>query len=219
MTALILSSELTNIIQEAKRKHADLKTAAEKSLQDLKALSVTSEAQLAADLQRRSHFIDPFLSACKTRSAKFAIHAVNSLQRLIVIRGIPPDRIRATLDAFSECATIGIDVQLKILQALPPFLQSYAYDLQGGLLALLLQVCSVLQQAKASSVSSTAAATFQQLVSFTFEKVVTEDGEMDYTCFMQIKPLNGRQKRMMMMDHQVFQFLRQMGLFWSGQLP
>lgn len=48
MTAQILASELGNLIQDSKRKNAELRTAAEKALQDLKALPVTSEAQLAA---------------------------------------------------------------------------------------------------------------------------------------------------------------------------
>ncbi|KAF2272574.1 uncharacterized protein EI97DRAFT_385458 [Westerdykella ornata] len=48
MTAQILASELGNLIQDSKRKNSELRTAAEKALQDLKCLRVTSEAQLAA---------------------------------------------------------------------------------------------------------------------------------------------------------------------------
>lgn len=48
MTAQILATELGNLIQDSKRKNTELRNAAEKALQDLKALSVTSEAQLAA---------------------------------------------------------------------------------------------------------------------------------------------------------------------------
>ena len=66
MTAQILASELGNLIQESKRKHADLRNvslciriclcgrlanmckAAEKSLEELKGLRSTSEAQIAA---------------------------------------------------------------------------------------------------------------------------------------------------------------------------
>ena len=48
MTAQILAAELGNLIQDSKRKNTELKNAAEKALQDLKSLSVTSEAQLAA---------------------------------------------------------------------------------------------------------------------------------------------------------------------------
>lgn len=48
MTAQILASELANLIQDSKRKNTELRNAAEKSLQDLKSLTVTSEAQLTA---------------------------------------------------------------------------------------------------------------------------------------------------------------------------
>lgn len=48
MTAQILGSELSNLIQDSKRKNSELRNAAEKALQDLKALPVTSEAQLTA---------------------------------------------------------------------------------------------------------------------------------------------------------------------------
>lgn len=48
MTAQILAAELGNLIQDSKRKNTELKNAAEKALQDLKSLSVTSEAQLSA---------------------------------------------------------------------------------------------------------------------------------------------------------------------------
>lgn len=51
MTSTLLTSELNNLVTEAKRKNADLRSAAEKSLQDLKALPVTSEQQLAAGIR------------------------------------------------------------------------------------------------------------------------------------------------------------------------
>ena len=48
MTAQILAAELGNLIQDSKRKNTELRTAAEKTLQDLKSLPNTSEAQLSA---------------------------------------------------------------------------------------------------------------------------------------------------------------------------
>ncbi|KAF2088976.1 hypothetical protein K490DRAFT_64192 [Saccharata proteae CBS 121410] len=117
MTAQILNSELANLIQDSKRKNPELRNAADRSLQELKALPATSEAQLAA----------------------------------------------------------GLDIQLKTLQALPSLLQNYSEDIRGELLSSLLQVCSSLQNAKNPAVSGTAAATLQQLVISTFEKVAEED--------------------------------------------
>ena len=57
MTASILAAELGNLIQDSKRKNTELRTAAEKSLQDLKSLPQTSEAQLSAGQQIRSQWL------------------------------------------------------------------------------------------------------------------------------------------------------------------
>ena len=176
MTSQILSNELTNLISESKRKNTDLKNAADKSLQDLKALPSTSEQQLAADLIRKSHFVTPFLLACGTRNSRLAGIGVSCLQRLIASHGLPKDRLEEVLEAFKESASLGLDVQLKILQALPPLLQGYTEELQGELLASALQVCSILQTVKSAAVSNTAAATLQQLFTAVYEKVAEEDG-------------------------------------------
>ncbi|KAK5168053.1 Endocytosis and vacuole integrity protein [Saxophila tyrrhenica] len=175
MTSTVLANELANLISEAKRKNQELRTAAEKSLQDLKSLPATSEQQLAADLSRRSSFIEPFLLACATRNARFAGSGLTCLQRLVVSRGLPRSKLQETLEAFNACTDLGLESQLKILQALPSLLQNYAEDLKGDLLSGALEVCSSLQSAKAQTVSGVAAATLQQLVTSVFEKVVTED--------------------------------------------
>ncbi|KAK7623869.1 hypothetical protein IWX48DRAFT_360204 [Phyllosticta citricarpa] len=177
MTAQILSSELTNLVQDSKRKNPELRNAADKSLQELKALPSTSEVQLAADLVRRPQFIDPFVKACTTQNARFAGAAVVCLQRLIVMSAVPRSRLSEVLDAFKDSSQLSLDTQLKILQALPSLLQNYSNDIRGELLSSVLQVCSSLQTAKNPAVSGTAAATLQQLVISTFEKVVAEDGK------------------------------------------
>lgn len=77
------------------------------------------------------------------------------------------------------CALIspftGQDVQLKILQSLPALLQNYFDDICGNLLSSTLEICATLQASKNAAVSNTAAATLQQLVVTTFEKVFVED--------------------------------------------
>ncbi|KAF2484346.1 hypothetical protein BDY17DRAFT_249118 [Neohortaea acidophila] len=175
MTSTLLTNELTHLVSEAKRKNGELRHAAEKALQDLKSLPSTSEQQLAADLSRRPAFIDPFLLACATHNPKLAGSGVTCLQRLVVTRGLSKARLKDALEAFNSCTSLGLDVQLKILQALPSLLQNYAEDLKGDLLSGALEVCSSLQAARVPTVSGVAAATLQQLVSSIFEKVVNED--------------------------------------------
>ncbi|KAI9846108.1 MAG: hypothetical protein M1837_004364 [Sclerophora amabilis] len=175
MTAQILSSELANLIQESKRRNPELRNAAENSLEELKSLPSTSETQLAADLSRKPNFPLPFIIACATRNAKFAAIAVPCLQRLIVSKCLSKDKLKDVLNALRETTSQGLDVQLKILQALPPLLHNYADQLQGELLGTALLVCSILQGSKNVVVNNTSAATFQQLVVSIYDKAVKEE--------------------------------------------
>ncbi|KAI5370090.1 Putative protein Mon2, guanine nucleotide exchange factor [Septoria linicola] len=178
MTSTLLANELSTLSSEAKRKNTELRNAADKSLHDLKTLTVTSEQQLAADLRSRPAFVEPFLLACSTRNAKLAASGISCLQRLIVSAGLPRSRLQETLQALNSCADLGLDVQLKILQALPSLIQNYATDLRGDLLGVALQLCASLQAAKTTTISGVAAATLQSLVTTVFGKVATEDQSM-----------------------------------------
>lgn len=55
MTATVLANELNSLISEAKRKNQELRVSAEKSLQQLKSLAVTSEQQLASGMRSMLH--------------------------------------------------------------------------------------------------------------------------------------------------------------------
>ncbi|KAF7592756.1 hypothetical protein BBP40_012514 [Aspergillus hancockii] len=166
MSSQLLQTELLNLIQDTKRKNFDLRHAAEASLTELKALPSTSETQIAADLVRKPKFVDPFILACHTRHAKIAGIGVVCLQRLVASRALPSERLKDVL---------GLDIQLKILQSLPSLLQHYSNDLGGELLVTTLEICATLQASKTLALSSTAAATLQQLVVSTFERVLVED--------------------------------------------
>lgn len=76
-----------------------------------------------------------------------------------------------------QATSAGLDVQLKILQALPSLLQNYSSDLKGDLLVTALNICFTLQSSKNAIVTHTSAATLQQLVVSVFDKVVTEDSK------------------------------------------
>lgn len=129
------------------------------------------------DLSRRPQFIEPFLLACASKNAKFAGTGAGCLQRLAVSGGLPKARLKEVLDAVRECSTLGLDVQLKVLQTLPSVLQNYPGEIRSGLLFSLLQTCSILQSSKTATISSTAAATFQQVLSALFEELVKEDAK------------------------------------------
>ena len=136
----------------------------------------SGKADLERDLQNRPAFVKPFLIACTTRNPKFAASGVIGLQRLVVSNSLPKESLAEVLEAFRECSTLALDIQLKVLQALPSLLQNYASTLTGSLLVNAFQVCFLLYSSKTAVVSNTAAAALQQLVSSTFEKAALQDG-------------------------------------------
>ncbi|KKA30319.1 hypothetical protein TD95_003383 [Thielaviopsis punctulata] len=179
MTTQLLATELANLIQESKRKHNDLRQAAEKSLDELKSLKGMPEAQATTELSQRPAFVNPFIIACGTRNAKFTAIAIVCLQRLVVAKALPRSKLGPVLEALSQAASAALDVQLKILQALPPLLSNYATEIQSELLVTALNICFVLQTSKNAIVNNTSAATLQQLVVAVFDKVVAEDKAND----------------------------------------
>ncbi|KAF2003358.1 hypothetical protein P154DRAFT_104462 [Amniculicola lignicola CBS 123094] len=219
MTAQILAAELATLIQDSKRKHSELRTAAEKALQDLKSLPVTSEAQLTADLARRPHFISPFLVACHARNAKFGATGVSCLQRLSVARALPRERLTEVLDALKECVTLSHDVQLKILQALPSLLQNYPVEIRGEALSTILQICSALQNTKNSAVSNTAAATLQQLVIAVFDRVATEDDKALEIPTVAEVPGEGAPVPVRPAAHDAYKVFHDLNLLVTGEKP
>ncbi|RYP14517.1 hypothetical protein DL766_009644 [Monosporascus sp. MC13-8B] len=177
MTTQLLATELTNLINESKRKHNDLRQAAEKSLEELKSIRAGNEAQVAAELSQRANFVNPFVIACGTKNVKFTGIAIVCLLRLIVVSALPRSRLNSILEALREATSAGVDAQLKILQALPTLLQNYSVDIKGDLLVTALNICFILQTSKNGIINNTSAATLQQLVVSVFDKVVTEDIE------------------------------------------
>lgn len=83
---------------------------------------------------------------------------------------------------MQAASTGALDVQLKILQALPSLLQNYSADIKGDLLVNALNVCFTLQSSKNAIVNNTSAATLQQLVVSVFDKVVAEDSAYFWPC-------------------------------------
>lgn len=170
MTAAFLQSELTNLIQEAKKKNNDVRDAAERSLRELKSVTVTSEAQLAGDLIRKPTFVDSFILACRSQNVRLTSSGAAGLQRLVASAAVPRTRLPDLLSGFEEAATRSVEVQLKILQTLPSLVQLYDSDLTDDLWLKLLNICADLSGNKQAVVSSTAGATCQQLVLSIFDR-------------------------------------------------
>src|SRR6201995_2445908 len=102
MTHAFLQSELTSLISDSKRKYNDVRTAAERALGDIKAISVTSETQLAGDLCRKPQFIEPFILACKSKNTRLATTGTACLHRLTASKAVARTRLPEVLDAFQD---------------------------------------------------------------------------------------------------------------------
>ncbi|KAG8525599.1 uncharacterized protein KY384_009243 [Bacidia gigantensis] len=153
MTAQLLTSELSTLLQESKRKNPELR---------------------AVHLRCRPAFVKPFLIACGTRNAKYAGNAAACLQRLIVTDALSRETLGDVVEALRDCSSLALDIQLKVLQALPSLLQNYGDQLTGSLLIATFQVCFLLHGNKSAVVVNLSAAAIQQLVDLTFEKAVTK---------------------------------------------
>jgi hypothetical protein len=134
-----------------------------------------------AELAQKVNFVNPFIIACGTKNVKFTAIAIVCLQRLIVARALPRSKLNQVLEALMQASSAGLDVQLKILQALPSLVQNYSSDLTGDLLVTALNICFILQSSKNAIVNNTSAATLQQLVVSVFDKVITEDSKQKQT--------------------------------------
>ncbi|KAL8799220.1 MAG: hypothetical protein Q9182_006054 [Xanthomendoza sp. 2 TL-2023] len=173
--------------------------AAEQSFNDLKTLPNTSEAQLAADLKRRPNFVKPFVLACSLRNPKVAANGITGLLRLVVSNGL--------------------DVQLKVLQAVPSLLQNYADNLQGRLILSTFRVCFALHGSKTAVVANTAAASLQQLLSFVFEKVAAEDGHPSNDLAFVTISIQERSIRVHSSASDAYQLLNDICLLTDGSRP
>ncbi|EFP90450.2 uncharacterized protein PGTG_16037 [Puccinia graminis f. sp. tritici CRL 75-36-700-3] len=180
----LLASDFQALASETKRKHADIKEAADKAL----ALIRTSPDQILTTLRNTAvpipgpadDIFRPISMACATKNAKVVVIALGSLQRLIAMDAVPSCKIPQIVNLLSTVLPLGVEIQLRILQTLPSLFTKCAQYLHGGLLADALLLCFRLQDSRIGVVSSTAAATLRQLVMVVFEGVAGEDKAVKY---------------------------------------
>ncbi|KAG7841235.1 hypothetical protein KL941_005332 [Ogataea angusta] len=176
MSIQLLSADLAALVAETKRKNTDIRHAADKSLETLKAGQGKDEKAFLKSLSQNPDFINPFLLACQSKNAKLTGIALQCFSRLIPTHSLPATKVDLIIDALLESTHSAIDIQLKILQLLPSFFQAYSMFISDESLSKLLLVCSSLQSTnRMGAVVNTAQATFLQLVNLVFEKVHDED--------------------------------------------
>ncbi|KAJ2850801.1 Endocytosis and vacuole integrity protein [Coemansia brasiliensis] len=176
LSALLLG-ELQALSTEARRKHPEIKEAAERVIVTLRGIRATTSAEIAAELAESDEVISPFVLSCKSNSHRLASMSVQCLQQLISYRAVSPRSIKQTLSTLNTVIHLGVDIQVKILQMVLPLVTMYDNCVYGETLVDALHLCLALQKSRDLVVSNTAAAILQQVVVAVFDRVVTEDRE------------------------------------------
>jgi hypothetical protein len=127
--------------------------------------------------------------------------------------------LKDVVEAMTECTTLGLDIQLKILQTLPSLLQNYADQVSGNSLFTVLQICSTLQSSKTSTVSSTSAATLQQLIASLYEKLVVEDKRLLEVPTIAEVPIGDKHVPVRSVAHDAFRIFHDLCLLAEGSKP
>ncbi|KAF8579144.1 hypothetical protein K439DRAFT_1394877 [Ramaria rubella] len=169
-----LVTELQSLASETRRKHPEVREAAEKSLAILRASPEQATIHLATDGPQSEDLLRPVFMGCATRNAKVVAISLGSLQRLIAMKAVPLSAVPLIISTMNDSVSQGVDIQLRILQTLLSLITNFP-AVHGALLGDALLLCFKLQESRIAVVSSTAAATLRQLVMFVVDKVVDED--------------------------------------------
>ncbi|PFH47539.1 hypothetical protein AMATHDRAFT_151886 [Amanita thiersii Skay4041] len=175
-----LVTELQSLASETKRKHPEIREAAEKSLAILRSSPEQATSALSVDGPHSDDLLRPVFMGCATKNAKVVAISLGSLQRLIALKAVPQTDavVERIVNTMSDAMSQGVDIQLRILQTLVSLITNFV-GIHGALLGDALLLCFKLQESKIVVVSSTAAATLRQLVMYIVDKMVLEDKRME----------------------------------------
>ncbi|KAL7417221.1 hypothetical protein BDY24DRAFT_377122 [Mrakia frigida] len=168
---IFLVSDLQQIIQECKRRHPEVKEAAEKALALLKDQSGGKRDWSAAG-PHAEDLISPVSLGMKSKNPKLVAICISSMQRLIALHTASEAQIPSFIQDLGSVINQGVDIQLKILQAVLVILTG---PVNGTLLGDAFRLVFELRDSRIPVVSSTAAASLRQGVMVTFDKIVAED--------------------------------------------
>lgn len=167
-----LASDLALMATDAKRRHADIASAAERASKELSSKAnglITPETSIVVT--------KPIVMALQSgRGSKLIPQALRMLGLVSMGNLLLSSDIPSVIHALNDLTNASPDIQVKILQLLPGFLQSYQKSINGENLSVLLDVCASLQGAnRQPAIAHTAQATFSQLLDTVFGKVKDEE--------------------------------------------
>ncbi|KAJ7597649.1 guanine nucleotide exchange factor in Golgi transport N-terminal-domain-containing protein [Mycena floridula] len=213
-----LVTELQSLSSETRRKHPEVREAAEKSLAILRASPEQATVNLASDGPQSDDLLRPVFMGCATKNAKVVAISIGSLQRLIALKAVPQSAVALIINTMSDAMSQGVDIQLRILQTLLSLLTNFS-NVHGVLLGEALLLCFKLHESKIAVVSSTAAATLRQLVMFVVDKMVEEDNRDEKDNKEEIKLPDGTTRNLGPSSRDAFSIFEDLCLLANSERP
>ncbi|XP_067683321.1 protein MON2 homolog [Haliotis asinina] len=168
-----LQNDLRTLSSESKRRHPEVKEAAETIQLKLRTIVSKNENLITGLIPASSDIVHPFVLGCETKSPKLVHQGLVAVQRLISHEAISTTAADSIITMLWMLMEAGLE-ELKLLQTAILLITTNSV-VQHDALAKALVLCFRLHFTKDSTTINTAAATIKQLVSIIFDRVVAED--------------------------------------------
>ncbi|KAJ3218494.1 hypothetical protein HDU67_005296 [Dinochytrium kinnereticum] len=122
-----LSNELAALSTESKKKHPEVKEAADRLLHHLRTLKDKATTdEVSYELSKLDDTVRPFIFGLESKNSKLVSTSVACIQRLIMTHAVPETSIHHILKSFSDLVSGPVELQVKLLQSLLPLLTIYS---------------------------------------------------------------------------------------------
>ena len=181
----LIEQDLRALSNEARRRFADVKDAAERAMVALRSVQAklppsASPAEQGAAVAASQDVLMPFMLALASKSDTLPQMALGAVQRMISHAALAPHQMPAVISQLIARAQSPYEDEkalLKVLQTVLTIASSPALLHADATVSQLLVLCLSLQNARAPTIRNTASATMQQFVSLLLDAVEREPGE------------------------------------------
>ena len=180
----LIEQDLRALSNEARRRFADVKDAAERAMVALRSVQAklppsASPAEQGAAVAASQDVLMPFMLALASKSDTLPQMALGAVQRMISHAALAPHQMPAVISQLIARAQSPYEDEkalLKVLQTVLTIASSPALLHADATVSQLLVLCLSLQNARAPTIRNTASATMQQFVSLLLDAVEREPG-------------------------------------------
>lgn len=165
-----LEADLVLLSAECKRRNSNIRTECDTAIALLKSYAPGAALDTVSDAHRRQ-VAAPLVSTLASNNTKLVAIAILAINRLVGTTAVSEGSLGPLLDGFLEASLLATDIQLRILQCLPPLMQNYMLYVHGSLLVRVLRIaCGLTAANKPAVVINTASATLQQIFCYIYER-------------------------------------------------